>query len=64
MTDEQGKLKPMECLDKDYYLGERDGWFSGGEDRDSDRFVFVSCNGNRFYVLGKSRLRLKNNHRL
>uniref|UniRef100_A0A914W5M7 E2F-associated phosphoprotein n=1 Tax=Plectus sambesii TaxID=2011161 RepID=A0A914W5M7_9BILA len=30
------RLEPLERLEKDYYLGEKGGWFSDGENRDSD----------------------------
>jgi len=29
-------LRPLERLEKDYYLGDKGGWFSDGENRDSD----------------------------
>lgn len=33
------RLKPLETLEKDYYLDERSGWYSDGEQRDSGRYV-------------------------
>ena len=36
------RLEPFEKLEKDYYLGERDGWYSDGENRDSDRYAALS----------------------
>ncbi|CAG9530091.1 unnamed protein product [Cercopithifilaria johnstoni] len=31
-----GRLEPLETLEKDYYLDERNGWYSDGEQRDSE----------------------------
>lgn len=36
------RLQPLEKLDKDYYLGEQAGWYSDGENHDSERFVAFS----------------------
>ncbi|KAM3718293.1 E2F-associated phosphoprotein [Dirofilaria immitis] len=33
---ESERLEPLETLEKDYYLGERNGWYSDGEQRDSE----------------------------
>uniref|UniRef100_A0A1I7VD55 E2F-associated phosphoprotein n=1 Tax=Loa loa TaxID=7209 RepID=A0A1I7VD55_LOALO len=33
---DNGRLEPFETLEKDYYLGERNGWYSDGEQRDSE----------------------------
>ncbi|VDO59574.1 unnamed protein product [Onchocerca flexuosa] len=38
---ESERLEPLETLEKDYYLGERNGWYSDGEQRDSERFVII-----------------------
>lgn len=41
---ENERLEPLETLEKDYYLGERNGWYSDGEQRESERFViFFFC---------------------
>lgn len=39
------RLEPLETLEKDYYLDERNGWYSDGEQRDSERFVII------YYIL-------------
>lgn len=36
---DSGRLEPLETLEKDYYLDARNGWYSDGEQRDSERFV-------------------------
>ncbi|VDK71846.1 unnamed protein product [Onchocerca ochengi] len=33
---ESERLEPFEVLEKDYYLGERNGWYSDGEQRESE----------------------------
>uniref|UniRef100_A0A0R3RG21 E2F-associated phosphoprotein n=1 Tax=Elaeophora elaphi TaxID=1147741 RepID=A0A0R3RG21_9BILA len=33
---DNGRLEPLEALEKDYYLDERNGWYSDGEQRDSE----------------------------
>jgi hypothetical protein len=39
-------LRPLERLEKDYYLGDKGGWYSDGENRDSDRLISLLIFGN------------------
>ncbi|CAG9530094.1 unnamed protein product [Cercopithifilaria johnstoni] len=52
-----GRLEPLETLEKDYYLDERNGWYSDGEQRDSERLHM----NNAAHGLSKKQLKLCSN---